>query len=273
MTHPLEALEGLQVGFLGAGNMGGAIAHGLIKSGGMDGDRVWLYAPTRHKVEALASSMGARVAQDPAALLDVSDVVVLGCKPQIAQDVLAGLDWPDKPMTMISVAAGLKQAWLEARVPANVKVVRTMPNVASQVGAGVTGVLRCDPVQMAQTEAVFGCSGEVVVLDKESLFEALTAMSGSGPAYLFVLMEAMADAGVKLGLPRKTAIHLAIHTVRGAGELALHSDAHFGELKDRVSSPGGMTICGVAALEEAGARSAMIKAVEASAQRGQELGE
>jgi pyrroline-5-carboxylate reductase len=206
------------------------------------------------------------------ALVQVADVVLLACKPQDAEAALSALRWPEAPRALISMAAGLTHHWLKARVPKHVQVARVMPNVAAQVGAGITGVLRCeDPALQAQVESIFAACGEVVVLEKEQLFNAMTAISGSGPAYLFLIMEALADGGVKLGLSREIAQKLAVETVRGAAELVARTGEHPARLREQVASPGGMTIAGLGALEDAGVRGAMMRAVEAAARRGDQL--
>lgn len=271
---PASLPEGLTVGFLGVGHMGSAVARALVTSGALPGGRLVVYNRSPERAQELERALGAQRVTSQAALLAASDVVVLACKPQDAEAALASMSWPDSPRSLISVAAGLTLSWLQERVPPQVRVARVMPNVAAQVGAGVTGVLRSqDPALHSLVKNIFATCGQVVVLEKESLFNAMTAISGSGPAYLFLIMEALADGGVKLGLPRAMAQELAVHTVRGAAELVIQTGEHPARLREQVSSPGGMTICGLSALEDAGVRGAMMRAVESAARRGDALGE
>jgi pyrroline-5-carboxylate reductase len=152
-----------------------------------------------------------------------------------------------------------------------VSLIRAMPNTPALVGEGITGVLASGESR-ALADSLFGAVGEVVHLTDEAQFDAVTAVSGSGPAFVFVAIEALADGGVAMGLPREMATQLAIQTVLGAATLARTEKVHVAELKDRVASPGGTTIAGLAALENAGFRAALIEAVRAATLRGRELG-
>ncbi|MEO1273586.1 MAG: pyrroline-5-carboxylate reductase, partial [Myxococcota bacterium] len=167
---------------------------------------------------------------------------------------------------------GQRLTTLRAWVPDTVELVRAMPNTPALIGQGVTGILAPSSHHLEQARILFEACGAVVVLDKEELFDALTALSGSGPAYIFVAIEALADGGVRMGLPRATALELATRTVLGAAALVTETGRHPAQLKDDVASPGGTTIAGLAALEHNGFRSALIEAVTAATTRGQQLG-
>ncbi len=269
----MEGLKGLKVGFLGCGAMGASIARALIERAGVAPQSVVLYDRLAEAREGLAAALGARAAGSETEVAREADVIVLATKPHDVTVALGLIEWPSEARTLVSIAAGVDTEQLRERVPSGVRVARAMPNVAALVGAGITGVLRHhDPEVMAQVEAVFASCGEVVTIEKERDFGAVTALSGSGPAYVFVAIEALADGGVLMGLSRPLAQKLALHTVLGAATLALHEGVHPADLKDRVASPGGTTIHGLAALERAGFRGALIDAVEAATQRSEALG-
>jgi pyrroline-5-carboxylate reductase len=220
----------------------------------------------------LAAEVCGEVVASPQDLARDADIVVLATKPGDVAAVLESIDWPDTQKILVSMAAGVRTQTLVSSVPESVEVVRVMPNVAAVVGAGVTGVLRHpDERIMEKVVALFEACGEVVVLEKEKNFGPLTAISGSGPAYLFVAIEALADGGVMMGLTREMALKLAVHTVHGAALLAMEQD-HPAALKDKVASPGGTTIHGLAALERRGFRAALIDAVQAASDRSEALG-
>jgi pyrroline-5-carboxylate reductase len=267
-----EALDGLRVGLLGCGNMGGSVLRAIADELG-GAAQLYVYDPAPDRALSLSTVTGATVMDSGTEVIAACDVVMLACKPQDAVAALGALEWPERDVGLISMLAGMQVAALASHVPETVRVTRVMPNVAALVGASVTGVLTTGDVELdGWTDALFETCGTVVRLAKEELFDALTGVSGSGPAYLFVAMEALADGGVRMGLPRDVALQLAIHTVRGAGELAAAGDVHPAVLKDRVASPGGTTIEALAVLEAAGFRSALIEAVTASCERSKELG-
>ncbi len=266
-----DALEGLRIGLLGCGNMGGSVLRAVADALG-SGDALRVFDPDPDRALSLSTVTGATVEQSGDAVLAHCDVVMLACKPQDAVAALAGLRWPERPLGLVSMLAGMRVDRVRELVPEQVRVTRVMPNVAALVGAGITGVLATGDDELDQwTTALFETCGEVVTLAKEEQFDALTGVSGSGPAYLFVAMEALADGGVRMGLPRDVALRLAIHTVRGAGVLAASTVDHPAVLKDRVASPGGTTIEALAVLEAAGFRSALIEAVTASCERSKDL--
>lgn len=263
--------RGMKLGVIGCGKMGGALVEGAIRSGviaaaDVTGCDAWPAA-----AEAFARATGAGIAASIGEL--EADTYLLCTKPNQAEAALAAL--PNRPALVISVAAGLSTAWLEARVPADVRVIRCMPNTPALVGKGAAAYCRGTTATAADAEAagrLLGAVGLAVQLP-ESQMNAVTGLSGSGPAFVYMMIEAMADGGVRAGLPRAESLKLAAQTVLGAAAMVADTGLHPGELKDMVTSPGGTTIAGVAALEQRGMRSAFIEAVSAAASRAAELGE
>lgn len=255
-------------GFLGCGRMGGALLRGWIDAGVAAPGRVLVADP--HTGPGLASELGVAAASRAEAV-SKAEVVVLAVKPQSVDAALGGLGFRAEQI-VISVVAGLPRAKLVQKVsPA--RVVRTMPNLGVGVGAGVTLVLG-DGATQGDVQAVadlFAAVGHAEVLGDEHLFHAGTALVGSGPAYLFVAMQAMADGAVAAGMPRDAARRLAAATVRAAGALAGEPGAHPEALKDAVASPGGTTIAALGILERNGFRGALFDAVLAAAERSRQL--
>lgn len=269
----MTALKDMTIGFLGCGAMGGSIARALVQRGGHDPSRVFLYDRHAGRAQSMGQELGAVVVTSEEALARSAQILVLACKPRDVSMALSSIVWPPEGRTLVSVAAGVSSEQLRSMVPASVAVARVMPNVPALVGAGITGVLRhYDLDVLDHVVALFETCGEVVILDRERDFAALTAVSGSGPAYFFVALEALADGGVKMGLTREVAQRLALVTMRGSAELALATGEHPAQLKDKVASPGGTTIHALSTLESAGFRAALIDAVEAAATRSGQLG-
>jgi pyrroline-5-carboxylate reductase len=256
------------IGFLGCGQMGQALLRGLLASGTAPSD-VRVVDPM--SASGLADTLGVVPCELPQLLAD-SDTVILAIKPHQIAPLCGLLPWRAEHL-VISLAAGVNRAALQAACgPA--RVVRTMPNVAAQVGQGVTLVhAHADSAagDLNRVEAIFGAVGLVERLSNEAWFHPATAVSGSGPAYFFLAMEALADGAVAAGLPRGLALRLAATTVHGAGALAVADQAHPGVLKDRVTSPGGTTIQAVRALEAGGFRSTLIEAVLAATARSKQM--
>ena len=274
----MGALDGLRIGFLGAGAMGEALAGGLLAAG-VGADRLRAADPAPARRQAVAQALGIAVDEDNAAVVRESDVVVLAVKPAAVAGVIGvlrgelGADLA-RPL-WVSIAAGVSIAKLAAELPAGARIVRAMPNTPTLVREGATAYVtstEATAADRAVAHAVFESVGLAWQAADEALLDAVTGLSGSGPAYVFVFLEALADAGVRAGLPRDAAHRLACQTVLGAARLALESGLHPGELKDRVTSPGGTTIAGLARLEAGGLRAAVHDAVEAATRRARELG-
>jgi pyrroline-5-carboxylate reductase len=266
---------GTRLGFIGAGNMGEALLKGLLKTQKPEQIRVSARRPER--VAELEKTYGVKGGSN-AEIASSSDVLLLCVKPQILDQVLRGLEV--SPGTLIiSVAAGVPIAAIERRLQHGAgsppRVVRAMPNTPATVGAGATGIALSEhatDADLATAKMVFDSVGLTVVLE-ESQLDAVTGLSGSGPAYLFLIIEALSDAGVKVGLSRRASMQLAAQTVLGSAKLLIESGQHPGMLKDGVTSPGGTAIAGLHTLEAGGLRNVLMNAVEAATRRSRELGE
>jgi pyrroline-5-carboxylate reductase len=263
------------IGFLGAGNMAGALILGLIQAGVVKPSRIFASDVRRERLDQLAAEHGIRITLDNQELIRESRILVLAVKPQVVDKVLAavGNDVP-KNTLVVSIAAGVPLAAIEARLPPGTRVVRTMPNVAALALAGATAIAagsHATEHDMEAAKALFDAVGRTVILE-ESLLDAVTGLSGSGPAYVMLIIEALADGGVKVGLHRDTALLLAAQTVFGSTKLLLDTGEHPGRLKDMVTSPGGTAIAGLHALESGALRKTLIDAVETATRRSAELG-
>ena len=255
--------------------MASAIMQGLISKNVVDdassisGSDVW--EGSRKNAEA----MGCFATESNQEVCSRSkDVILLAVKPNIIADVAADVMAVDSQALIISIAAGVQLKTLQKLLPGR-RVVRVMPNTPCAVGEAASGFAMgelCQPADKAIVEAIFGAVG-LCKETKEILLNAVTGVSGSGPAYVYQFIEAMADGGVRSGLPRDVAMQLAAQTVKGAAEMVLQTGKHPGLLKDNVTSPGGTTIAGVEALENGGMRSAVISAVMASTKRSMQLGD
>ena len=248
---------------------------GLVRGGHIAAERIIASGPRFERLDELRTGYGIAVSTDNREVARRSDLVVLSVKPQILDKVLREVGDQLRPGTLvISIAAGVDTETIEATVAEGVRVVRAMPNTPALVGAGATAVSagrHASEADLATARAVFDAVGITVVLD-ESHLDAVTGLSGSGPAYIFLILEALADAGVKVGLSRRTAQLLAAQTVLGSAKLLLETNEHPGKLKDMVTSPGGTAITGLHTLEHGGVRTTLIDAVEAATRRSHELG-
>ena len=264
------------IAFLGAGNMAEAIIKGLLRAGIARPESIIATGRRSERTEELKRVYGIRTTQDNVAAAREADIVVLSVKPQ-AMDKLVVQVAPalDQRKLIISVAAGVPIAALERRLGAGARIIRTMPNTPSLVGAGACALSRGEHASeedLAVASRIFQSVGTTTVVE-ENLLDAVTGLSGSGPAYIFLVIEALSDAGVKVGLPRYTALKLAAQTVLGSAQLLIETNSHPGQLKDQVTSPGGTAIAGLHTLEAGGLRTTLINAVEAATRRARELGE
>lgn len=272
-----EALRDLRVGFIGCGAMASALGGGL-SAAGISSDRLAGSDPDAACRDAFAEKVGARALDDNAALVAESDLVVLAVKPAVVPTVLESLGGSSdlaRPL-WLSIAAGVSIGAIEAPLPSGARVVRAMPNTPALVRCGATALCAngaATDADRAAALALFEAVGYAWEAPNEGLLDAVTGLSGSGPAYVFLFLEALGDAGVRAGLPRDAAYDLAFHTVRGAAQLAIESGRHPAALKDQVTSPGGTTIAGLERLEAGGVRAALHDAVSAAASRSRQLGE
>jgi pyrroline-5-carboxylate reductase len=269
------SIKGKRVAFLGAGNMGEALIKGLTQGGLVPAGSISAADPRAEHLGQIAKRYGIQAVADNAALVTGADVVILAVKPQIMAAVLKEVaPVVDDGKLLISIAAGVATKKLREHLGKAARLIRVMPNTPALVLEGITAIARAEGLKPGDLEAaqeLFGAVGRVVVLD-ESAMDAVTGLSGSGPAYVAIGIEALADGGVKMGLDRATATLLAAQTVLGSARLILETGVHPAQLKDMVSSPGGTTIAGIAALEDGGFRRALIQAVERATLRSRELG-
>ncbi|HEY8123679.1 MAG TPA: pyrroline-5-carboxylate reductase [Myxococcota bacterium] len=270
-------LESASIGLLGGGAMGEALAAGVLAAG-VPKDRVCAADPDAARRDHLARALGIRASASNADAA-ACDVVVIAVKPALVKGVLGALGGPGnsalaRPL-WISIAAGVSIAAIESALPRGARVVRAMPNTPALVRAGATAYAAnaaCAPADRALARALFEGVGLAWECPSEGLLDAVTGLSGSGPAYVFVLLEALSDAGVRMGLPRDAATALATQTVLGSAKLAQETGRHPAALKDQVTSPGGTTIAGLERLEAGGFRAALHDAVAAATKRSKELG-
>jgi len=262
------------IGFIGGGTMGSALLRGLLESGAATGERLFAGDPDPGRREALSELIGANAGSDNAALAETVQVVVLSVKPNlvpvVAEDVRDAIT-PEH--LVVSIAAGVTISRL-AELLGTQRVIRCMPNTPALVGEGASAYCMgpgATEDDAALVEEMLGAVGRCVRVEEKHM-DAVTGLSGSGPAYVYLAIEALSDGGVKMGLPRDVAMTLAAQTVLGAARMVLETGEHPGRLKDQVTTPGGTTIEGIHALEEAGLRRAFINAVVAATRRSEALG-
>lgn len=270
----VKALKLHKVAFIGGGAMGEAIIKGIIGGKLLMPAAIFVGDPTQNRCDYLKSTYGVVAMTDNKAAVAGADLVILAVKPQIAPIALTSelITCFKKDAWVLSIMGSVSLAQLHNYVPGH-PVIRTMPNTPLSVGAGMTAIC-CDAKvtdSMKETAAaIFGSCGEIEFVDEKAL-DAITAISGCGPGYCFVIIDALADAGVRAGLPRALAIKLAAQTLAGSGKLCVESGLHPAQLRDQVTSPGGTTIAGIHALEIHGVRGAFYDAVQAVLQRNREL--
>lgn len=264
-----------KIAFVGAGNMAGAIIHGLAASGAWPPSVLGAADIHAERLRSLSEEHQIRTFERNEDACGWADVIVLSVKPQVVDAVLPTLKPTlSEKKLLISICAGVSCAALEAGLESGRRVVRVMPNTPSLVAAGASALAagsHASEDDLALTESIFQSIGSVKRV-AEGLMDAVTGLSGSGPAFVFLAIEGLADGGVRAGLPRDVATSLAAQTVLGAAKLVLETGEHPGVLKDRVTSPAGTTIAGLHELEKAGVRGAFMDAVQAAAQRSREMG-
>jgi pyrroline-5-carboxylate reductase len=263
------------IGFVGGGNMAEAMIRGLLRGGHFKPEQVSVSGPREERMRELREKYEIEATTDnkvPAA----AQIVVLSVKPQIMSRVLTEIaDTIDPDALVLSIAAGVPVAAIQSRLAGGTRVVRAMPNTPALVDAAATAIAggeHARETDLADARRIFDAIGLTVVLDEYQL-DAVTGLSGSGPAYVFLILEALSDAGVKVGLSRRTAQLLAAQTLLGSAKLLLETNEHPGRLKDMVTSPGGTAITGLHTLENGGLRTTLMNAVEAATRRSRELGE
>lgn len=262
------------LGFLGGGNMASAIISGIVKTGLLPPERIKVFDIKPETMERLHLRHGIGTASSTVSLVEQCDLVVAAVKPNVMESVLSeAACYFSKDKALISIAAGWDIKRLRFFLPENCPVVRVMPNTPAMVGQGMTVIAADDALPtwvLDAAVAIFRSVGKVEQL-KESLMEAVTAVSGSGPAYAYLFIEALADGGVMHGLPRDVAQRLAAQTLLGASCMVMETGSHPGALKDAVCSPGGTTIEAVYALERSAFRGAVMGAVDACAKKAESM--
>jgi len=261
----------LHIGFLGGGAMGEALIHGVLKKRLVSPEKIIVYDVRPDRLQELKNTYNIEVACDREELVRKSDTIILAFKPQNLREALAGIK-VERGQLVISIIAGVTLNRL-ASYFGEVPVVRVIPNTPALVGEGITAMAGNDYTgeeDLNKALEIFSSVGEVLVLPEEQL-NAVTGLSGSGPAFIYTIIEALTDGGVKQGLARPVALKLAARTVLGAARMVLVTGEHPAVLKDKVTSPAGTTIAGMAVLEEEGIRAALIKAVEVACRRAESL--
>ena len=262
------------IGFIGSGNMAEALIRGLLENGVVETGAIFCFDIVKERLDYLAETFGVKTTEDIATLTDSVDIIIISTKPSQVVEVINHISGRiNKDKLIISIAAGITLDFIQSRVEKGIPVIRVMPNITALVHEGMSALAPgpyVDEKDMNIALSVFGGVGEAVVVE-EGLIDAVTALSGSGPAYIFLVIEAMADGGVMAGLSRPLALKLSAQTVLGAAKMVLETGMHPGELKDMVASPAGSTISGLSALEENGVRGAIMEAVDAAYQRAKEL--
>lgn len=262
------------IAVVGAGHMAGALIGGMVRSKLVPAKSIVAARRTPEALAELQKKWGVRVSTDNRKAVADADIVILAVKPQMAKAVATGLAGAiRKDQLVISVMAGVTTATLAKHLRAECPIVRAMPNTPCLVDAGATALCagaHAGPQDLARAQAVFESVGLAVVLP-ESAMDAVTGLSGSGPVYIYMAIEAMIDGGVKMGIPRAVAAKLAAQTVYGAAKLVLETGKHPALLKDDVTTPGGTAITAIHVLESKGLRSLLIDGVEAATRRSQEL--
>ena len=262
----------MKIGFLGAGAMGGAILSGALNAGVLQAEDVYV-SDFSEKIREKYAALGCHICQDNVELGSSADIVLVAVKPQYAAPALAQLQGSLDGKVVISIMAGATTERIRGMIQGNIRVLRVMPNTPALVNAGAFAL--CDETDLtaeekAFAEKLFSAIG-IVEWMNEHLIDTACGLSGSGPAFVALFIEALADGGVLEGLPRATAYRLAAQTVMGTAKMVMETGMHPGQLKDMVSSPGGTTITGCQVLEERGFRAAAIDAVQAATRRSRAL--
>jgi pyrroline-5-carboxylate reductase len=269
-----EGIQPLRIALLGTGKMGGILLGAFLRTGLVAPETITATVAHANRAEALRKQYGIVATTDNVAAARAADIVLLGVKPNQIADLVRTIKPSLAPgALLISIAASTKTAAIEGAAGEGVAVVRAMPNTPAQLGAGITALCRGHDVsneQLALAQRIFATVGRTVVVDEKHM-DAVTGLSGSGPAFIYIILEALAEAGVNVGLPRDTATLLAAQTAYGAAKMVLETGSHPALLKDEVTTPAGCTVDGILELEAGGLRVTLIKAVKRATERAREL--
>ena len=267
-------LKNKKIGFIGAGMMAEAIARGLLKAG-MDPSRISASDPSEARRDLFRKDLGVAATTDNRTVAQFGDIILIAVKPFVVPDALSSIaDLLQPKQLVVSIAAGVTIDSIESKLPKEIPVVRVMPNTPCLIGEGAAALAPGKHATQAHLDLameIFSASGKAVQLTEDKL-DAVTGLSGSGPAYVYTFIEALADGGVRMGIPKATALLLAAQTVLGSAKMVLEASDHPAVLRDKVMTPGGTTIAGMASLERDKFRSALIEAVTAATNRSAELG-
>ena len=274
IRNTTESTTSLHIAVLGAGKMGGILVQAFLRCGLFPREHVSATVAHQARAIALSQQFGISVTTDNLQAAQSADVILLGVKPQQMADVVRGIAPALHPgKLLISFAASVKTSAIEEAAGCPIPVIRAMPNTPAMLGAGITAICRGKFVsdqQLALAEQIFSTVGRTVIVDEKHM-DAVTGLSGSGPAFLYIIIEALAEAGVNVGLPRDIATQLAAQTTYGAARMVLETGSHPALLKDEVTTPAGCTVEGILELEEGGLRVTLIKAVKRATERAREL--
>jgi pyrroline-5-carboxylate reductase len=267
-------LSGKRVAVLGAGKMGGILLKALLEKGLLRPESTCATVAHEERARSLSQKLGINVGTDNVAAVRNADIILIGLKPQVVEEVAAQIQpVATAKQLFISVAASVSTGHIERALGLNAPVIRAMPNTPCLLGVGITAICRgkfANAEHLELASALFAVGGRTVIVDEKHM-DAVTALSGSGPAYIYIILESLAEAGVKVGLPRDVATLLAAQTTLGAATVVLETGDHPALLKDAVTTPAGCTIDGILELEEGKLRVTLIKAVVKAAQRAKEL--
>ena len=266
-------LQNKSIGIIGAGNMGGAIIAGLAKS--IDPEYINVFDSDAEKLEDMRLKFQIKKLDSAIKTAYDSDIIIIAVKPDAVSGLLKEIKSVKKTTVIVSIAAGIKIKTIESALGSDKKVIRVMPNTPCLIGEGISAISSNDEVDelsLNMVDEVFKMIGHTVRVP-EKMMDAVTGLSGSGPAYVFTFIHALADGGVKMGIPRDKATLLAAHTVAGSARLVIESMEHPMNLRMKVASPGGTTIEGIHVLEKNGFTGIVMEAVEAAAQKSKKLGE
>ena len=263
-----------RIALIGAGAMGSALAKGLISARKINADQIIACDIEKGRLDAISIETGVSVTSSLKEAVSFGDIIILAVKPNTMPALLSDIaSYISADKLVISIAAGITLEFIQGYFEPNLPIIRAMPNTPCLIREGVTGYSLGKYAGASHSKIaadIFEAVGTAIELP-ESMLDAVTGLSGSGPAFIYIAIEALADGGVKMGLPRAHALKIAAHTVLGAAKMVLTENKHPGELKDAVASPGGTTIAGITALEKSGFRASLISAVEAAAKRSEEL--
>jgi pyrroline-5-carboxylate reductase len=270
-------LRNKKISLIGTGNMGEALLSGLISSGSSDPKNIICTDIREDRLKSIQEKYGVTTTTDNIKAIEASEIIIYAVKPQIIASVLRETaSCLDMSKLVISIAAGVPLAAIESCLNKKLRLIRVMPNIAAFVKESASVIAaggNATEEDIKLSLAIFDSMGRSIFLKENILMDAITGLSGSGPAYIFLIVDAMADAGVKVGLSREDALFLSSQTVLGAAKLLIETKEHPGRLKDMVTSPGGTAIAGIHTLEKGGLRTTLINAVEVATKRSKELGE